>query len=306
MREKRMVSIVYLAYGSTALYDQTVFSLLTLSNQLQGDFTDLRVVIYTDNPGRFEKYKEAFHVHTELLTAETIRAFKGPTGKNVHRVKTCVLKDSLEKYGSDVFYLDCDTFFLRNPWPLLDKLSPSLSILNALEYDLYDAGGWENQLWFQLRSAIRDNEFIVQGSPVKISLRTAMWNAGITGLSWENRHLTDDILSLTDQIFAIAPVFHTEQFAVSYMLQQETSVQSTEDYVEHYWSRATKTKFSYHFRVFLATREQLAIPALVTEAQTFLETRESLPVPALKREPVLQRLRTRLSLILQVAKHGHL
>jgi hypothetical protein len=306
MSPGRPLSVVYLAYGSVALYDQTVMSLLTLSHQLNGDFSGLQVIIYTDNPGRFSKYADAFRIKTELLTAELVRSFKGPTLTNVHRVKTCILKNSLEKYEADVFYLDCDTFFLRNPRSLFGAISPSVSILNNFEYDLYDAGGWENQLWFQLRSAIRDNVFSLSGATVKIPLTTKMWNAGITGISYSNKGLPDQILSLTDQIYSITPVFHAEQFAVSYILQEHTTVISTEDYLEHYWSKDTKAKFSHHFRIFLAGSEHLPVPDLVVAAQSFLKQRDALPMPKVTREPILRRLRKRLELVMQVVKHGHL
>jgi len=227
--------VLYQVYGKKNLFNQVLFSILTLHYFLQKEKETFEIVVYTDNPHYFKAYQTSLNLKLETLTAQQIEEFKGEDNF-VHRVKICVIKDCLAKYKKNVFYLDSDTYFNQSPLQLISQIDSETSIMNTNDYDLQNAEElYENGDWLKIRRAIRDYEYEVDGKVVKIPLSTRMWNAGIIGISYENKNLVDDVLKLTDQIYKNKKVFTVEQFAFSYCLQNKTRLITTGDVITHYW-----------------------------------------------------------------------
>ena len=72
--------ILYQVYGPGYIYNQALFSILTLYHHLQGDFKDIKVVIYTDKPDFFSKYTTQMPISTEPLTKEILAKYKSHSG----------------------------------------------------------------------------------------------------------------------------------------------------------------------------------------------------------------------------------
>lgn len=301
-------AILYIAYGTQAVRDQALFSLLTLHHHLRGNYGDLQVVIYTDDRRYYDRYASAIPIAFEPVTRKQIQALRGELDF-VHRAKVCLIRDFLHKYHRDMFFLDSDTYFTRSPAELLEQISPQTSIMNSDDYDLNDTYPPHESLnWFKIRRAIRDHTYTVNGQEVKIPLTTRMWNSGVIGLSRHNAGLLDDILSLTDQIYRNVRVFTAEQFAFSYFLQNRTRVIDSGDAIFHYWpnfaDRYWKDWYSYHFSIFFRKYRKASVDEQAALAHELTKQHDELMHPP--RKPLVLKIATRLRMIARVAVRGKL
>ncbi len=274
-------NIVFLSHGSKNLHYEVIFCLFTLYHHLKGDFDGLQITIYTDDASLFNKYLKAFPVNIEILTKKQIAEYRKPDGY-IHRVKACVMKHCMSKYPQDMVFLDGDTFFLKNPWTLLNKISKDVTVMNADEYDLLEGNDFhENSFWLELRKIIRGNTFKLHGKEIKIPLSTRMWNSGFTGISYENAYLLDEVIELIDQIYKKGKVFHTEQYALSYVFQQKTIIIDSEDYIVHYVLRVADRKpFDYHVTKFLKKHSTSDIRLIAEKAVELGKNYDKVTVPS--------------------------
>lgn len=277
----RNKNIVFLSHGSKNLHYEVIYCLLTLYYHLKGDFSNLQITIYADDSSLFKKYLKGFPVNYEILTKQQIKEYREPDGY-VHRVKACVMKHCMDKYKEDMVFLDSDTFFLKNPWPLFNKITKEVSVMNADEYDLIEGSDFhENSFWLELRKIIRGNTFFLHGRELKIPLNTRMWNSGFTGISYENLRLLDDNITLIDQIYKKGRVFHTEQYALSYLLQNTTTIVDSEDYIVHYVLRVADRKlFDYHVCKFLKGNRKLPLNLLSEKAVELGKDYDKVTIPS--------------------------
>lgn len=297
-------TITYLAHGQNSSKYQTILSIYTLAHHVTTGINDFRFVIYTDSDtSLFDKYLANLTVNLEILTKEQITTFRG-TNNYSFRIKLLVLKDYFSKYDENLFYIDSDTFFLRNPISLLNTISAKHSIMNAKEYNLIDGGEIEFAHWFALRQALKRHQYKVGDKLIKIPLETHMWNSGIIGIGREHSPLIDQIISLNDELFEKSSVFNVEQFAVSYIMQQSTEMHSTGDFINHYWSKEIKNTFNAKIPVFLSENSHKPKQELYDLAYDFAKQFENTKTPS--QESLRTRIKARLALILEVARNGHL
>jgi hypothetical protein len=258
MQQKQLI-ILYHAYGSLSIHQQVIFSILTLHYHINSSYEGIQIVVYTDNTKYYKELIGNLPISFEILTNQQIDEFKGEH-KFIHRIKIAIIKDCFEKYKKDVLYVDSDTYFTKSPKVLLTKIDASTSIMNSNDYDLNNADElYENEDWLLIRRAIRDFEYDIEESRIKIPLSTRMWNAGVIGLSYENKKILDSVFKLTDQIYANRQVFTAEQFSFSYFLQTKTKLVDSGDVIFHYWpnyvGKKWKDLYSYHFlRFFQQTK----------------------------------------------------
>lgn len=297
--------ILFLAYGSNNAYYGVIFCILTLHKHLNKDWTGLHLVIYTDNQEIFQKYFHELPVTYEYLSKDQIAEWIKPYGY-IHRMKTCILKDCFTKHKNNILYTDGDTFFLKNPRPLIDQISQDNSVLCNFEGDMNDSGEHENVLWTTLRSTLRNNTFTLHNKTFKIPFTTQMWNAGITGVSYDKAPLMDDVLSITDQIYGVKPLFYAEQFALNYIIQDKSAIIPSEEYILHYWQKTNNVKpFDTHIKKFIEQTRFTNLDDFTEKAFNLSQKFDNLKDVIIK-EPLLKRIKFRLKLILEVAKKGYL
>ncbi|RZK30773.1 MAG: hypothetical protein EOO63_05875 [Hymenobacter sp.] len=302
--EEAKYAIVYLAHGLESTKYQAVLSIYSLYYQLGGSNQDYRFIIYTDSDRTvLDKYLSGFPVTLEVLSNEQMKRFKGPENY-IFRVKPAVIKDYFSKYKQTLLYMDTDTYFLRDPTPLLQSIKPGHSLMNAQEYDFVDAGLSELEHWFILRQGLKRHTYTVAGQQVTIPASTVMWNAGIIGLNQADAGLVDQYLSLTDEMFSRCKTFIVEQFVASYVLQTVTQLSSTEDYIDHYWSKGVKHTFNLRLPAFL--KQHAGLQGMTLYKQAFAFAQETRPISTPYRLPLTDRISTRLKLIMKVARQGYL
>ena len=300
--------ILYLAYGKKNIFNQVLFSILTFHYHTKDENKNLKIVVYTDKPEFFSDYTAAFNLQIEILTPQIIEQFKG-RNNFIHRVKVCVIMDCIKKFETNVFYLDSDTFFKKSPLALISQIDSATSIMNSNDYDLQHADElYENEDWLKIRRAIRDFEYVIEGKSIKIPLTTRMWNAGVIGISYENRKVLNDVLDLTDQIYSNKKVFTAEQFAFSYYLQNRTQLITTGDVIMHYWPNHIgmywKNQYDAFLSHFFAKNKSASISQKVQAAYELSKSHATIIAPP--KHDLLTKIQKRVVSIWKVAKTGKL
>jgi hypothetical protein len=269
MQKDNQTIIVYLVYGHEKVFRQAAFSILSLYNQVDKRLDDLQIVVYTDNEDLLRKYVDGFCVVIERLSTELLATWKGESNFN-HRTKICMLKDCLSKYNSKTLYLDTDTVFLQSPFNIVGEISRETIVMHKNEFDLYEAGGYEDINWLLMRRLLKNNSFDLNGSTFQIDFSVRMWNSGVIGISPENCYLLENALSLCDQFYKKEKVFLAEQFAFSYIFQINRRLIESDDCIFHYWSQ--KGLFDQHLEVFFKTNGQYSLAVRRGKVQEFMNS----------------------------------
>lgn len=175
--------------------------------------------------------------------------------------------------------------------------------MNYDGYNFIEAGESEEASWLLMRKILKEKVFELEGASFRIPLTARMWNAGIIGVDYSHLSWFDRIVSLSDQIYAHAPVFTAEQFAFSYIFQTNFFMSSTEDIIVHYWPRHLKKLYNYHFKKFFKRYAGVPANELIDHSITLVNEREILRLP---KPTIIDRMLLRLKLIYEVARKGRL
>jgi len=241
--------IVYQSYGSNTIYTQTLFSIFTLKHFLHEKGSDFpyHIIVYTDKAEVFSRYK----IDTSIISQQLIQEWKGKYNF-VHRVKIKIIEDIAQKYNDTIIYIDSDTYFLKSPIGLFNSISPEISLMLTNEGQISKNN---HKLLYRFLSK---NNF-----DVKIKTRF-MWNAGLIGIDKSNLHLIKQILELNDEVYEKFYRHIVEQFSFSYLLQINTSLNSTDDYLFHYCG--DKDLVLEIISQFLDAQKSLPIPSIYKNA----------------------------------------
>ncbi len=268
-------AIVYIAYGPDHLHKQVILSILTLYYFLnkKGEFEKINLIVYTDNKEIFEKYLNEINIKYEILTSQKIKEYINNMGY-IHRVKICVIKDCFQKYKSNILYVDGDTYFLKSPFELINKISDDISIFHVKEFELieqsrYTEGKAINFGYFPeifLNSVITKNNTSLKVKEIKIDKNTEMWNSGVIGISISNLSLLDKVLQINDQISKKTSYFLAEQFAFSYIFFKKTTLIPADQFIYHYWLAQLKEVYNFYIDKFLEENNGLTINSKAEKA----------------------------------------
>jgi hypothetical protein len=276
---KGKTSITYLAYGPHALHRQVIFSILTLYYYTKRDIKNFELIIYTDNKEIFEEHLRGIRISYKILSPKFI---KSSIKYNFHhRLKAVIIRDCALEYKNKLLYIDGDTYFLKSPTTLINQLSPSTSLLHKLEYTLQETGTGYDYTRLKAKKLAINYTFQIGNVISKINEDAQMWNTGVVGISKENLHLLDEILDLTDQINEKVYFILAEQFSFSYILQNNTKIESADTVIYHYWTQSKKDIFNYHIKLLLKINKALSLEekAALAVALTKEHERNRLPLP---------------------------
>jgi hypothetical protein len=138
-----MVTVAYLAYGRKRLTQAfggsipllergddmaTVFSALTFAHFASSLRDAWRLVIYTDAPRLFRRYR----IPCETIPIQVVREREGESGY-AHRRKLLVVQHCAESFDGDLFFVDGDTYFMKSPAAPFAALDAGRSVLHTLE-----------------------------------------------------------------------------------------------------------------------------------------------------------------------------
>lgn len=239
--------VVYQAYGIQDVLEQTLFSVLSLLHVSPAE-SDLRAMVYTDRPDYFSTFFNG-HPRVEIVAVpmEQFKAWRG-TIDFVHRVKLEVLRSAGQRFSGSLLYCDGDTYFLKSPKPLFEKIDDQQSIMHIAEAEL---GQGKDPLTKKICKFAKNSQFQLDGEVVPLSPATVMWNAGVIGISENNKRLLEEMLTLTDAMFVVYPKHVIEQLAVSIVLQWRTKIEASDHAVYHYWNQ--KPEYQTQIQKFFAS-----------------------------------------------------
>ena len=245
-----MRTLVYLCYGRGPHVFETTFSLLSAFRFPSQEQCRHQYVIYTDDPESFIE----LGVELVILDAATLGAWMGKGGY-IHRRKTMTIIDALNRFPGAVVFVDSDTYFLKPPARLFDKVGPGLCRLHILEARLLESGTRINRAISEVidRNTFRD----LSGRSFNISPNATMWNSGVLGVHSSEAYLIEEALNLIDQIWPKLQnnplsVHTVDQLAYSYFLERNR-VSESYDIVYHYWPANLRAPFRHRLPEILAS-----------------------------------------------------
>lgn len=282
----KQTTIVLQAYGATVNLNQNIFCFLTLLHQWrqvrESVPAEVEVVIYTDQPAVFKKFFGPLpRLRYEDLGPNRIKAWRGSIDF-VHRVKVEMLKNAAQKHPqSQIFYVDGDTLFLRDPTELFSEINGAHSWMHELE-NVIEQGS--DPISKKLTRFLRRREFQVGSEKIRVPTDLAMWNAGVLGFAPEFAPQLINVLTLTEQLYSSYPKHVMEQLAFSYYLQKFTQVRESRHVILHYWRQ--KELYNERIAGFLAENESLA--GALKSYETFV--RPPAPAPLKTKRPISRKI----------------
>ena len=219
------MNIVYLVFGNNMdNYQQAYFSIYTASVHKNSED---RIIVVTEDASLFNSLEDKIEIIP--ITQDVIKEWEGKY-EFFWRVKIKALQLIAQKYPLDsILYLDSDTFFYKNPESLRTGLKNGQNYMHIEEGKLSGLSSkTEKLMWKQLNGKIYLN--------TKIDENSAMWNAGLIGISNKHFNCLDLTLGINDGMCADGVTRRLiEQFAFSVGLNEYSALKPADDIVGHYW-----------------------------------------------------------------------
>lgn len=236
--------LLYFCYGAQEIYDQAIYSILSLLHVSGGTPRAYRIVAYADRPAAFG----ALPIETVEIDSATLDAWLGGSDY-LHRRKTCAIIDALERFDAPVAFIDSDTWFRRAPNRMLRRIGPGRAIFHLCEGYVAMTGTPADQAL--ARQLATGTCHLPARPPVTLDRRTRMWNTGVVGIDPSDLPRLRDALALSDAIWAGADpagaygkkIHHAEQFATGHAFA-DAELSEAADCVYHYWPQDMKQPFA--------------------------------------------------------------
>lgn len=232
------MNIVYLVFGDNMdHYQQVYFSIYTAAAYKT---TEDRIIVVAENPSLFTSLKD--HIEVIPINRAQIKEWEGKH-HFFWRVKIKALELIAQKYPRDsILYLDGDTFFYKNMNILRSGLKDGQNFMHIEEGKLSELSSkTEKLMWSQMKGRTYHT--------IKIDESSAMWNAGVIGISSQHFDCLNLTLGINDAMCADNVTRRLiEQFAFSLGLNEYSALQSADDVVGHYWGNKKQwNKIIDHF-----------------------------------------------------------
>lgn len=219
------MNVVYLVFGNNLdHYQQVYFSIYT--TMAHKNVQD-KIIVITEEPLLFNSFQNEIEIIP--INKDIIKEWEGKH-QFFWRVKIKALQLIAEKYPSDsILYLDGDTFFYQNIDALRDGLENGQNYMHLNEGKLSELSSkTEKLMWKQMKGKTYHN--------VKIDENTAMWNAGLIGVSRKHLDCLELTLGINDAMCEDGVTRRLiEQFAFSLGLNEYYKLQPADHIVGHYW-----------------------------------------------------------------------
>src|SRR5437868_9355670 len=165
------VHLMYLSVGSRDIAVQALYA--AYSALAHRGSLAVTVHVYTDMTEVFEPLRPRVQIHE--LTAETIRAWRGP-GNYPFRMKIAALAEMARSFPDErIFFADSDTFFVGELAPLFGRIDEHNAVLHRREYSVLTCPTGQLRRFRRRMSRMQ-----FRGSA--IDLDAEMWNSGAIGL----------------------------------------------------------------------------------------------------------------------------
>jgi hypothetical protein len=240
----KKINVVVLSYGSKREYLRAVFCIRSFYAHIAKQFSHSPTLLYTDNPNFFESYLSDLPVVYLFLSAEKISEMRGKDDF-IHRIKIAIIEDAFQRSADDMFYVDSDAFFTKDPSSIILNLTGNNSFMHTREYTFESLSTMALPAGAPFRAVLdflrRGQVTTANGQAQKVYTSLFSWNAGVIVLQKKHSGLLPDVYAITDQLYAATRNHASEQYAFSIVLQANTELGPCDQAVYHYWYRIKKT-----------------------------------------------------------------
>src|SRR5205823_3852216 len=178
-----MNTLLYLLYGGAEEFQlELTYSVLSALARSAGESGNLRIVLSSDERTRREDLPvEHLPFSNEELHEWTFG------GRFNHGAKIGALRKAGGVYDGKLALIDTDTYFLRDPSEIFDRIDDSHVVMHADEGPLRDHG------------QIASYRQLMQGypGPYRFDEDSHMFNSGVVGIGDTPRALINDVARLT-------------------------------------------------------------------------------------------------------------
>ncbi len=219
------MNIVYLVFGDNLNnYQQVYFSIYTVFTQKNNSD---RIIVITEDASLFKSFGDKIEIIP--INRNLINDWEG----EYHffwRVKIKALQLIAQKYPNEsILYLDGDTFFYQSLDLLRNGLENGENYMHLEEGKLSQLSSkTEKLMWKQMKGKTYAN--------TKIDEFSAMWNAGLIGISKNHLDCLQYTLEINDAMCKDGVTRRLiEQFSFSLGLNTYSELQAADHIVGHYW-----------------------------------------------------------------------
>ena len=229
--------LTYLSYGTGPHVDETRYSILSAVHRA-GANPRFEIVVVTDEADAFANLGATILA----VGAGQFRDWAGPSNFN-HRIKILAMKRVMrDRNPKAVALVDGDTFYLRSPGRLFDRIGPGRGLMHVTEGRIGQLVALGHN-----RHGLSEmtHDLGTPGGPYDFDQTTPMWNAGVVGLSGDDAGLLDEVVKLTDAIHRTVPTHISEQLAFSRVLGRRIEMSDCRDVVFHYHQAFIRDRFRF-------------------------------------------------------------
>lgn len=235
------MNLVLLSFGSKIEnHYQAAFSILSF---LVKDEIE-KVIVVTDNPEFYNLFKDK--VEIIAINDQELESWKGKFNF-FWRIKIKALETVINKNpNKDLLYVDSDTFLFGDTAAIKDGFSKGYSFMH-IEEELLSKGN---------SKTVRNMWKVLQNKTfcgVEINSKSAMWNAGVIGLSQQDaKKIIKLSLSICDEICNTpCPRRLVEQLSFSMALNSKGQLRNCNSIIGHYWGN--KKEWNEYIAKFFTT-----------------------------------------------------
>lgn len=248
--------LLYCAINNPILINETIYSLLSLSKTSILP-PDVRIIILTNLTFPVAIPCEDWSKLQSRIIIETISdqlIIDRWTNNGAYRfnIKIEAIRFVLDKYEGDVLFIDSDTILIKDPTPLFDRIRYNQFVL------LYRYQPFRVLIKMPLyhdavhKLVISRNRLRIRTYRYAIQLNYYHYNSGLIGISYKNKELLADVLTLSNCAFNELNLIVAEEFAFSCIFQKYGDVYSCDQYAFHYlyakWARFLIARYFGYFQ----------------------------------------------------------
>ncbi len=227
-QESIIVILAYDIIGKYAwIYDQAkycILSILSRSDESDG----IRFCVYSDSISQFNIMKGC----SDFVGIDE-KYILSSFGHNryMHRLKTVVILDALERYKGNVVFCDSDMFAKNNINKRIRDIRDDTIVVFCIEKLISEYRIGSSDIYRIIKTPF------IQKYQREI-LDSCIVNSGVIGISYNNKSVIAENLAIMDEGLRIIDCHIWEQLALSIAIHQSgLRVLTCDEFLHHYWDQ---------------------------------------------------------------------
>ncbi|MEZ4879113.1 MAG: hypothetical protein R2801_02955 [Chitinophagales bacterium] len=232
-------TFVFFAYGKLFIHHRTLFCIYSLfaSNSIKATDT---ILIYTDDILFYTDKFPFKNIEFIKIDKEYINTVLGDIDL-IHKFKIFIIDNAFKIFpNNNVFYMDSDTFAMKNLRNVIDSISSKSSIMHLYEFNFFEHNTNNKKDISSLFFANFYEIIIKEHTPNQNIKNINSYNAGVIGIDSSNKNILKEVFDLTEKSYKAIQHHAAEQFSFSYLLSKYTTINFCSVEVYHYWPKVEK------------------------------------------------------------------